>query len=357
MAEVLHWPHRSGQSFRRKSPWPTAAVRASPSPYRLHRRPNPQHFRRGSAPAPRNFSQQPLLCRKRRKPFPRGLPYRGPSFPGPLPQRSPWPYTRIPGPAAHLPLKKRGGSASAVGFHSASVEPRVKPSKCSSWRLPRKRKKHKSLPSKASLPGAELSGPAAAGIPVPGASAPLPENRGATPFFFVRRVGWTARRQIPALDGSFTGGHVFRAAASGIPVAGASAPIPTRRGPNPTHFLSVGSHNVQPGAGVPSDGKGHVMLPCGAFPSDGKAYSMLPSCAFPSDGKVHDMLPCGAFPPDRQCTTCCFLCFSIGWKRAQHAAVRRFSIGRKRASYGAWLRFSTGWTGAQCVAWRCFASG
>jgi hypothetical protein len=99
------------------------------------------------------------------------------------------PYTRVIGAAAPLSLKKRGGSASAVGFRSASVEPKVKPSKCFSWRLFRKRRKHKPFPSRAPLPGPELSGPAAAGIPVPGASAPLPlrfrrEHRGATPPFF-----------------------------------------------------------------------------------------------------------------------------------------------------------------------------
>jgi hypothetical protein len=64
LAEVLHWPHRSGPSFRKKTPWPTAAVRASPSPCRLQRRPSPQHFRRGSAPARRKLQQQPLRCRK-----------------------------------------------------------------------------------------------------------------------------------------------------------------------------------------------------------------------------------------------------------------------------------------------------
>jgi hypothetical protein len=107
MAEVLHWPQRSGPSFRRKSTWTTAAVRAPPSPYRLHRKPNPQHFRRGIAPATRKLT-------------------------------------------------------------------------------------------------------AAAGIPAPGTSAPLPEHRGATPHLF-RRVGWTARRQIPSLEGSLTGDRVFRA--------------------------------------------------------------------------------------------------------------------------------------------------
>jgi hypothetical protein len=236
-----------------------------PAPYRLHRRPNPQHFRRGSASARRKLPQQPLLCRQRRKPFPRRLPYRGPSVPGPLPQKSSWPYTRIPGPAAPLPLKKRGGSASAVGFRSASVEAKVKPSRCSSWRLLRKRRKHKSLPAKAPIPEAELSGPAAAGIPVPWTSAQLPEHREATPHF-VRRVGWTARRQIPFLDGSFTGATLSAPAAAGIPVAGASAPLPTRRRPNPTHVRRVRWHNVLLSVGFPLDGTGDSMLPCVAFP-------------------------------------------------------------------------------------------
>jgi hypothetical protein len=81
--------------------------------------------------------------------------------------------------------------------------------------------------------------PAAAGIPVPGTSAPLPEQRGATPHLF-RRVGWTARRQILSLEGSLTGATLSGPAAAGISVAGASAPIPTRRGPNPTHVRRVG---------------------------------------------------------------------------------------------------------------------
>jgi hypothetical protein len=89
-------------------------------------------------------------------------------------------------------------------------KPKGKPLRCSSWRLLRKRRKQKPLPSKAPLPGADLSRPAVAGIPVPGASPPCPQHRWATPHF-CRRVGWTARRQIPSLDGFLTGGHVFRA--------------------------------------------------------------------------------------------------------------------------------------------------
>jgi hypothetical protein len=101
MAEVLHWPHRSGPSFPRKSPWTTAAVRAPLSPYRLHRKPNPSHFRRGSGrnketprcrrnSCARNFRSasgtargNPSFvspCRLDRpspNPLPRRLPYRG----------------------------------------------------------------------------------------------------------------------------------------------------------------------------------------------------------------------------------------------------------------------------------------
>jgi hypothetical protein len=67
---------------------------------------------------------------------------------------------------------------SGQSFRSASGAPRVKPSRCSPCRLPRKHTalQTKSLPSKAPPLLYKLAGPAAAGFTVPAASAPLPEH-------------------------------------------------------------------------------------------------------------------------------------------------------------------------------------
>jgi hypothetical protein len=164
------------------------------------------------------------------------------------------PYTRVIGPAAPLPLKKRGGSASAVAFRSASVEPKVKPSKCSSWRLLRKRRKHKPLPSRAPLQGPQLCGPAAAGIPVPGASAPLPlrflSTEGQPLIFSPWRPDRPSPNSFPrrllSRGPSFPGPLPQESPWPGLPLR-----FPIRRGPNPTH---VRRDNVLPSGAFPSDG-------------------------------------------------------------------------------------------------------
>jgi hypothetical protein len=203
--------------------------------------------------------------------------------------------------------------------------------------LPRPRTARRQIPSLAALPGAEFSGPAAAGISVAGARA---QSYTCSPCRLAQRfpsvgkrvqhaalrcvsIGWKRAQHAAFLCFSIGWKRAQHAAVRCFSTAW------NRASHNAWLCFSIGRKRAQ-----------CVVWRCFSIGSQRAKQFALRRFSIAWKREQH----------------AAFLCFSIGWKRAQHAAVRCFSIGWKRASCGAWLYFSIASKRSRCVAWRCCPS-